>query len=296
MIDALVVLHGNNDVYIKAFAALYASLRLHSAAALRFHVAYDSSVNISSLERLVVFISERDKVNLLNMSDYPHVSFLCSHCSEQRFSPAVLWRVFAAELLQDLSRVLILDADLIFLCDIAKIWDVCLGDQAIAAVLRGRPWPRAYHRLIATPPSQYFRIGLSLLNLDYMRSDLNFQANRENFLLTTLPQANALVCLPEQSVFNYFFSHSVRPLDVALVSAGYFDVDNHDATRRVLSLVRSNKDLVLDLKGWNNRSPFDYFYWTHLLLTPWQEEAYRALCRHQEFYAAMANSSSPEVS
>lgn len=286
VVDVLVTLHGANEDYIRALAVLYASMRTHTRAPLRFTIVHDDTVPAAALARLTGFIGERDEARAVDVTAFPTIATLCRECADARYSPAVLWRVFAADLVPDVDRVLMLDADLVFLCDVERLWRVGLEGRALAAVLRGKPWPEAYHALIATPPERYFRIGMTVLNLAFLRDDRRFVESREAFLRTTLPRANALVCLPEQSVFNYYFNEHVVPLSTTLVPAGHFDPADTAAVQRWLGALDVGTDVVLDLKGWQHRTPFDYFYWTYLLMTPWRDLAYAELARHQAASAA----------
>ncbi|MEZ5293371.1 MAG: glycosyltransferase [Vicinamibacterales bacterium] len=280
-VELFVTLHGRDDAYVMALAAMYASMRSHTAASLRFTIVHDASVRQDSLDRVAAFIRERDEAHLVNIEAHPDIDALARECADARYSPAVLWRVFAPDLMPDSAKVLLVDADLVFLCDVLRLWEVDVSNAAIAAVRRGKPWPAEYHDLIETPSDRYFRIGLSVLNLQRMRQDERFRTTRASFLRTRLPAINALVCLPEQSVFNYFFSGSARPLEATLVPAGHFNPADERAVARLLGTMDCGGTLVLDLKGWQHRSPFDYFYWSYLLLTPWRAQAYAELVAHQ---------------
>lgn len=285
-VDVLVTLHGANEDYIRATAVLYASMRTHTRAHLRFTIIHDDTVPSAPLARLINFIGERDEARCVDVTACPAIAAICRECADARYSPAVLWRVFAADLVPDVDRVVMLDADLVFLCDVERLWRVELEGRALAAVLRGKPWLAEYHALIATPPERYFRIGMTVLNLGYLRADRRFLESREAFLRTTLPRANALVCLPEQSVFNHYFNEQVVPLATTLVPAGHFNPADVAAVQRWLGAMDVGTDVVLDLKGWQHRTPFDYFYWTYLLMTPWRDSAYAELARHQAAAAA----------
>ncbi len=281
LVDVLVTLHGQGEEYIRATAVLYASMRSHTGARLRFTIVHDDTVPAAPLATLTRFIGERDLVRVVAVDGFPAIAAICRECADARYSPAVLWRVFATDLVPDADTVVMLDADLVFLCDVERLWQVDLAGKALAAVLRGKPWSEQYHALLETPPERYFRIGMTVLNLAHLRRDVRFQTTRESFLRTTLPRANALVCLPEQSVFNYYFNREVVPLATTLVPAGHFNPADGAAVERWLSAMDAGADVVLDLKGWQHRTPFDYFYWTYLLMTPWRRDAYAALARHQ---------------
>lgn len=284
-IHILVTLHGDTGEYVTALAAMYASIRTHTQAALEFWIVHDDTVPPDSLATLADYIGRQDTVRLVDVAGHPDIARVGRECADPRYSPAVIWRVFAAELC-GAEKAILLDADLIFLCDIADLWRVDVAGFALSSVLRGTPWPLDYHALIRTPPEKYFRIGVSVLNLTYLRNDARFQATREEFLRDRLPAINALVCLPEQSLFNYYFSDALRPLDVNLCPAGHFNPRDPQAVTRMLARMDTATSMILDLKGWLHRSPFDYFYWCYLLMTPWRHVAYALLAQHQSLALA----------
>jgi lipopolysaccharide biosynthesis glycosyltransferase len=278
LVEVLITLHGAGPEYVVALAAMYASMRTHTTAALRFWIVHDDTVGQSDLRTVAAFIGDRDTVRLVDVTGQPHIADIARECADPRYSPAALWRVYAPELCTA-DKVLLADADLVFLCDVEALWNTPLGAAPLSAVLRGKPWPLEYHAMIRTPPDRYFRIGLTVLNLAAIRLDARFLSEREEFLRSRLPAVNALVCLPEQSVFNYFFSAGMVPLDVNLCPAGHFDPTDPDRVEWMLNKMDCSSRIVLDLKGWQNRSPFDYFYWCYLLMTPWRRQAYEFLDR-----------------
>lgn len=281
-IELFVSLHGAGDRYVRALAALCASIRTHTTARLRWNLVHDHTVCGESLAALASFVCERDELRLIDVNSHPDVASVSRESAVARYSPAVIWRVFAPDLFPDLTKVLVLDADLLFLSDISRLWEVDIEDVTIAAVLRGKPWFAEYHERIRTPPERYFRMCVSLLNLEAMRRDVHFQTSRVDFLRTTLQELNQLLPLGEQTLFNYYFSGSLRPLEATLLPAsGKADTADPQVRERLLGMLNSPRPLILDLKGWEHRSPFDYFYWTYLLFTPWRSQAFAELVEHQ---------------
>ncbi|MGE0815629.1 MAG: glycosyltransferase [Vicinamibacterales bacterium] len=279
-VTLIVTLHGHDPVYVSALAALYASIRTHTQAALDLWILHDKSVPADRLSALTTFIRERDTVHCVDVDEHPAIARVGIEFGCPPYSPAVIWRLYAAELC-GADRAILLDADLLFLSDIASIWNVDVEGAPLAASLRGKPWPAEYHSMIRTPPQRYFRMGVSLLNLAYLRADAEFTTYREEFLRTRLPAINALVPLQEQSVFNYFFSHAAVPLNVNLCPVAHFDTEDPSARDSMLERMSRYTNLILDVKGWQDRSPFDAFYWCYLMMTPWKQEAYAHLDRQR---------------
>jgi lipopolysaccharide biosynthesis glycosyltransferase len=88
--------------------------------------------------------------------------------------PSSLWyRVFLAELLPEVDRVLYLDADTIAVDSLAPLWETELGDHYLAAVTNVfmREHAGRAERLGLSGPEAYFNTGVMLLNLELWRRD-----------------------------------------------------------------------------------------------------------------------------
>jgi hypothetical protein len=132
----------------------------------------------------------------------------------------------------------------------------------MAAVRRRNPHPvAAYYEAIETDPSHYFRMTMALIDLHAIRNDIHFMEKRTWFIEERLAEINKLIPLPEQSLFNYFFSKKCLKLDV-LVAA-------------VPERLDFSKRTILDIKGWNNDTPLSFFYWAFLLGGPWRGQGKR---------------------
>lgn len=110
------------------------------------------------------------------------------------------------------------------------------------------------------------------MNLDEMRKDEFFLKNRDVFLKEKLPEINKINNLPEQSFFNYFFSENYIRLSVELCRVP--GRGNHEEIKKWLENINEFDNLVLDIKGWVNKTPFSYYYWCYLMQTPWKMQAY----------------------
>lgn len=118
------------------------------------------------------------------------------------------------------------------------------------------------------------------MNLSEMRKNEFFVRNREVFLKEKLPEINKINNLPEQSLFNYFFSKNYVRLSVNL--CGVLRRGDHEEIKKWLENLDEFDGLVLDMKGWVNKTPFSYYYWCYLMQTPWKIQAYDCLRKNQK--------------
>jgi len=267
----------HDDSYVRAFAALYASIRTHTTAPLHVFLLHDETLDLSNIRTLSEYIGRQDAISFIDINRFPDIATLGRRFGNTKYSPAVIWRIYLPDICP-IDKVIVLDADLIFLCDIAGIWNTDLKGMAVSACLRGKPWPAEYHRLVATPPEKYFRCGVMVMNLKHIRRDANFMNNRQNFLCVESLKIEKTVPLPEQSIFNYFFSNACLPLEINLCRSGHLHATQEEIVAQ-LTRIGNMRNVVLDLKGWLNETPLASFYWSHLLLTPWHREAHDLLAR-----------------
>ena len=192
------------------------------------------------------------------------------------FSPAIVWRAWIPDYLPHLNRCILLDCDLLVLLDIRRIWSLDLQGTCLSAFQGGGQKPERYYDWIKTSREQYFRVPVCLLNLRRMRQDKAFIQERRGFLEDawekfknkTITHAGLL----EQSLFNRYFSQKYRPLPFPVVQGDYLD-ESPESRRRIKKMFRKHQPMILDLKGWQNRSSLSLSFWSLLLHTPWWERA-----------------------
>ena len=260
--------------YLKAFTVMVASLRTRSSLPLRLWLVHDRSLDGHLQVLLKQWAAPHVDLRLVDVEQRPDIAALARETASPRYSPAMIWRVFLPDLCP-VERAIVLDADLIFLGDPARLWRQSLGDAPLAAVRRGKPWTASYHEAIGVSPSRYFRMTVTLQDFARLRADHDFQSRRVAYLRETLPEVSRLIDLSEQTVFNHFFADRAAELDLHLIGVAYMAGEDEAPQHRLLERLSSSRLVILDAKGWLDRHPLDCFYWTYLLLTPWADEAWR---------------------
>lgn len=254
--------------YPMALAALYISIRQRTSASLCLHVVHDDSLSDNNRKRLEVSLKCGDKLIWYHADRCPEAAGLGRQL-QCDFSAAMIWRAWLPDYLSHLPRCLSMDCDLICLMDVEKLWQMELSGACISAPLRGTPWSAAYHEYIRTPPDRYFRNGVCLMELSEIRMCSEFMLNRSRFLAHSelIESKYQSLVLWEQSLFNYYFSASFQPMPIQLIPVDR--LAGHPRELPWRQALDHGEDLILDIKGWANKSPQAQLFWQCLLQTPW---------------------------
>ena len=279
MIDIVFCLHQRreNSPYLIALGATYASIRESTRASLHLHILHDDSVGANSKALLEQIVSKGDQISFRHASLVSE-AYTLSQQLDNRYSPAIIWRAWIGEYFQDLRRCLLLDCDLLFLCDIRDIWKIKLGSRVLSAPLGGG-WRlnREYFDWVDSSKDRYFRMCVVLINLKKLRRNSVFRQERRGFLREAFAKMGSGPgsYLLEQSLFNKFFGGACLPLPVEVFAAN--QVTRNSVRHADLSAkVATKKPLILDIKGWENESEFSLLFWSFLLKTAWFTRAQQA--------------------
>ena len=260
--------------YPMALAAAYCSIRQRTTAPLTLHVIADQSVSKRTRRRLDRCMRSGDRLQFYPAEAVPEAYELGQRLDVKCFSPAIVWRAWIPDYLPHLNRCILLDCDLLVLLDIRQIWSLDLQGMCLSAFQGGGKKPKVYYDWIKTPREQYFRVPVCLMNLRRIRKDKAYMQERlafledawQKFKTKTITHAGLL----EQSLFNRYFSQKYLPLPFPVVQGDFVD-ESAESRRRIKKMFRKRKPMILDLKGWQNRSSLSISFWSLLLHTPWWE-------------------------
>lgn len=265
--------------YPMALAATYSSIRQRTSASIIVHIIADDSVTRRTKRRLRRSIHSSDNIRFCSAQSVPE-AYKLSRQLDGRYSPAIIWRAWIPEYLPKVERCIMLDCDLLFFMDIRRIWDIELNETYLSACPREKSHPKSYLDWIQTPSHNYFKVCLCLLNLSQIRNHKDFINNRENFLLEArrIQKKIPLAALLEQSLFNRYFSGNYLQLPFSLINANSLK-STPEKMKRIYKKLRKHEPLILDIRGWTNKSVFSLYFWSSLLHTPWRKCAERQLLR-----------------
>lgn len=152
----------------------------------------------------ICFIDVSDKLvrygEKLNLRDYYTVS--------------IYFRIFIPDMFRDFKKAIYLDADMVILEDVAKLYSIELGDNLLGgvpdAVIASRQEFRDYAELACGiyPYTRYFNSGMMLMNLELMR-EFELEGRFEHLFNTYRFET---VC-PDQDYLNVICKDRVLYLD-----------------------------------------------------------------------------------
>ncbi|MGH8528229.1 MAG: glycosyltransferase family 8 protein [Nevskiales bacterium] len=194
-----------------------------------------------------------------------------------RFGRLAWYRVLLPELLPQLDRVLYLDADMIVADRLDAIWELDLGDHALAAVTNPL-YPEmstAFLGELGLPSiDNYFNSGMLLLNLTEWR-----RQNIVTAILKFVQDGVGLHTWPDQNALNAVLWRrrlALPPRWNAL--SVVFDLPPQLLPYRAEELVEARQNPAIihfigHYKPWHYRCkhPFRELYFRHLRQTPWRD-------------------------
>lgn len=156
--------------------------------------SYNISI-LSALKKSNVSIRFFDMTEVMK----PYESLWYTHWN---YTDAMYYRFFIADILKDYDKVLYLDGDIIFNCDVAELYETVLGDKYIAAIQDISQQMTAYigenyrENVLHIKRENYFNTGVLLLNIKVLKN-IDFL----NKCLNTLKELKTPL-FPDQDVLN----------------------------------------------------------------------------------------------
>lgn len=264
-----------DELYAPHCAAMLHSLLTHNdPAGVRIHYLHGPLLPEHVFERLRRMVGDMGS----HIEFHEMVGADVDDLPVMRRIPKLMWyRVLLPERLQDLSRIIYLDADTVVLGDLGPLWSTDLSGCYLGAVNNVFE-PEQTHRAQAiglSSAADYFNSGVMLMNLDAMRQDgcssliQNYARSLGEQLLW--PDQDALNAVlwkkryklhPRWNCQNSLFYFVSR-------SSAVFGVDAaRDAARQPMIVHFEGPDLV---KPWHylSKHPYRHQYYLHLASTPW---------------------------
>ena len=186
MIHICYALRDQSKRYSKFAGTMMLSIFEHTHEPVTIHVIHDSTLSRENQRKLTLIAYQYDQEIIFYDVDKVAKNFIddinsrSAEIHEYWGSIAVFYRLLLPEILpREVSKVIVLDTDLIFNLDIAEIWQTDLGEKWIAAVpefASGIPINLAMRilrpcatRIVA--PEDYFNAGVFILDLDKFRKN-----------------------------------------------------------------------------------------------------------------------------
>ncbi len=172
-----------------------------------------SDVNDYNKKRLSEFVSTNVSVRFVEMSGYmePYKEHWYTHWT---WTEAMYYRFFIPEIFSEYEKVLYLDGDVIFNCDISELYNVEMGNNMISAVqdlprlLKEDKFVPHIEDNLKMSPDKYFNSGVLVFNVREMIK-ANFLQNCINIL-----EELKNPVFPDQDVLNVVCKDRVLYLDI----------------------------------------------------------------------------------
>lgn len=198
---------------------------------------------------------------------------------ESRYTFNAYLRLFLPKIIDDLDKILYVDADIIVLDSLAELWNIPLKACPIAAAVDSIEYFREssadYLRSLSLPAGhKYFNSGVLLLNLRVLR-EIGFTEKIcawmvDNLNLVTHPDQNGLNVLLGGQVT---YLHPRWNLQVPLINPVRF---GWGCTQQQAEAVANPAIVhyVTGRKPWfrQYKLPYQHLYFQYLAQTPWKED------------------------
>jgi len=248
-IHILLCIYDLSDTYNKHFGATMASVIINTKYPVVFHLIYDENIITPKSQE----IANLNRDNYISLCREHKTSIYFHHFSlptqlQKKFglwnwSPAALLRLFAADILPDLDRIIYLDGDIIVNMDLTQLWTECdISAYPLGACLEG----------------SHFNSGFLYMNLKMIREKYTLS----KIAIDSLSNTNLRE--PDQLILNNVFWDSFLPLEPKY---------NYHVSKENADLLVSEQGVMhfVVYKPWINsqRKEIELLYWKYLSLSPW---------------------------
>ena len=188
------------------------------------------------------------------------------------------YRLLAANLLpSDVHRVIYLDCDIIVNGDIKPLWDVNLGDKALAGIRGCSDYVQHHCERLGYPKSfDYFNAGVLTLDLDFWRMN----QMSEKVYSFILHNSSALLLMDQDALNGVFYSKKILLPSRYNFQVLLFDIrfwGNYSCELRYYYLEECNRASIIHFAG--SEKPWDYRHYGGPFFSLWDKYRKKSLWR-----------------
>ncbi|MFD0897774.1 glycosyltransferase family 8 protein [Loigolactobacillus binensis] len=168
--STIAIVSTTNSNFVTPLIALYRSILLNNPTSkFTFYIFADHLIAEDQfrLKRLTVDHANCQQINFLSVDE----ALFQKAVTDERIVKSAYYRIYTADLLPELNRVLYLDCDLICTGNIEPLWQTDLNGKVIAAVEDAGYVPRLAEMQIKAQQPFYFNSGVMLIDLKRWREE-----------------------------------------------------------------------------------------------------------------------------
>ena len=231
------------------------------------HILHDDTLTDLNRERFLNTAKRYGQtIDLINVEEYKNKISDETANVTKHWTIGTLYRLFIPEILTWLDKVIYLDCDIVVNLDIAELWNIDLGDNAIGAVGGDGYEPDSLHERLRWKfnkcQAQFsFNAGVLIMNLKKIRELGNFFTIAVQWLNRHLHTAD----YTDQDALNSIFKDSVTFIDHKFNYAPKMDqVKNECLSNSIVHFCNI-------LKPWHEFSgtKFEQVYWKAFFKSEW---------------------------
>ena len=271
--DAINICFATDNNYIQHLGAAIASILKNTKTKkqIDFYVLNDGSLKnknkkkLKNLEKLKNEVS----INFLNIDGKIFKNFYLMEKSH--FTYATYYRYLIPDILDEISKVIYLDCDIVVVDDIEKLHSIFLEDDYIAATSD----ILSIENKLRLNLQNYYNAGVLLMNLEKMRKN-----NISKKLIKATKKYENIIKWQDQDIINLVFQNKIKNLDLAWNFQYFYDDSEVDFERKEFEAAKKNPKIIHfvgHIKPWDTYSmrPYEKEYFKYLKLTPWKNFCYK---------------------
>lgn len=237
------------------------SILEHTTAKVCFHVLHDDTLNRENKKRLLQIASS--KGSRVCFHRIQEDNFLNLEEQLKYYTIGSLFRILLPEVIEETTKILYMDSDLLVNCDIRELWEIDITKYCMAAVpdenvANGKITSYAVKKK-EVPALRYFNSGVLYLNLEKIRQKGNM---REQVLgyISKAKESN----LPDQDALNALYNSETLLLD------GHWNYFAQIVrTKKELNVIPAIYHYVGTHCNLSSLTEMDQLYYETICRTPW---------------------------